>query len=153
MAYTVIGPQGAVTYEGDGANRIEGTQQHSGSFAMQNLPYCINVITASSAQTFLLPGAYVLSSSSGAVTATVPDPGRVPGGKFIFRCGSAHAHLITGSVPGHTSFSITPGITATGARGTRIALENVQNSSVVLESDGFRYLVSACSGTITIAQN
>lgn len=154
MAYTIINGQGAVSYPGDGTNQIAGTFRSSGSFGMQNLPHCINVITASSAQTFLLPGVYILSGSGvGNVTASVPDPGSVPGGTYVFRAGSAHAHVITGTVAGFQCFGTTPGTTTTGVRGSSLTLDSVQNSSVVLTSDGFRYLIAASSGTCVLAQS
>lgn len=154
MAYTVIGSQGAVTHPGDGTNQINGSFSASGSFSMQNLPYCTNVITASSAQSFLLPGMYVLSGSGvGNVTASLPDPGRVPGGTYIFRAGSAHAHVLTGTVGGFQCFGTSPGTTTTGVRGSSLTLDSVQNSSVTLTSDGFRYIIAASSGTCILAQS
>lgn len=153
MPFVVISESGAVTYAGDGTHQITGPMQFSGSISVSNFSHITSVITSSAAITLASGGCYVLSSSSGAVTATVPDPGRVPGAKFVFRCGSAHAHLITGSVNGFQSFAVTPGITTTGVAGSRIALASAQNSSVVLESDGFHYLVSAASGTCTLAQS
>jgi hypothetical protein len=153
MPYVVIGDSGAVTYSGDGTHQITGPSQISGSVSVSNFPHITSVITSSAAISLALGGCYVLSSSSGAVTATVPDPGRIPGAVFIFRCGSAHAHLVTGSVNGFQSFVISPGITATGAAGSRVALPAVQNSSVVLVSDGFHYIVSAASGSCTLAQS
>jgi hypothetical protein len=152
MAYVVLGGQGAVSHDGDGTHQIAGPCNMSGTLTVSNFPHAVSVITASSAQTFSYGGVYILSSSTGAVTVTVPDPGRVPGAKFVFRNGSAHAHLITGSVAGFASFIKAPGITATGILGSRCALENLQNSSVVLESDGFHYIISAGSGTCTLAQ-
>jgi hypothetical protein len=158
--YTVINSQGSNDYSGDGNHQIVGStnitgtlHQLSGSVAVSNLPYAVNVITASSNLTLSSPGAYVLSSSTGAVTVTVPDPGRIPAGTYIFRCGSAHAHLITGSVAGFQSFIPSPGITTTGVAGSRIALPAVQNSSVTFTSDGFHHVIHAASGTCTLAQS
>jgi hypothetical protein len=160
MGYTVFGSQGAVDYPGDGAHQIvgnvtiSGPQAASGSMTVTSFPHVLvsNVITASTNLTFALGGFYVLSSSTTQITATLPDPGSVPGARFIFRAGSAHAHGITGSVGGFTSFVTSPGITTTGTAGSKIALAAVQNSSVFLESDGYHYVVSAASGTCTISQ-
>ena len=152
MPYITVGDQGLVVYPGTGVNTLPGDQVASGAMGVSNFPYVVSVITASSNQTFNQGGMYILSSS-GPVTASMPDPGRVPGAKFIFRAGSAHAHAITGTVGGFQCFSVTPGITATGVRGSRILMDSAQNSSVVLESDGFHYLISAASGTHTLAQS
>jgi len=160
MGYTVFGSQGAVDYDGAGSHQIlgnvtiAGPVAASGSQTVTNFPHVLvaNVITASSNLTFALGGFYVLSSSSTQVTATLPDPGSVPGSTFIFRGGSGHAHCMTGSVGGFTSFVTSPGITTTGVAGSKLSLPATQNSSVVLVSDGYHYLVSAASGTCTINQ-
>lgn len=147
MPYITVGDQGLVVYPGEGESSLSGSQ------GLTNFPYIVSVTTASAATTFLQGGMYVLSSSSGAVVATLPDPGRVPGAKYIIRAGSAHAHAVTGSVAGFQSFSITPGLSTSGVRGSKAALDGSQNASVVFESDGFHYLVSACSGTVTLSGN
>ena len=160
MSYTVISSRGTVDNDGSGDHQIVGAHQligagvHSGSVRVSNFA-CVNApLTASAPMIFSLGGVYVLSSSGVAavVTASLPDPGSVPGARFIFRNGSAHAHAITGTLNGFKSFTKTPGITTSGVDGSKLALDSFQGSSVILDSDGLHFIVTATSGTVTLSQ-
>lgn len=88
-------------------------------------------------------GSLVLSSSTAAVTGTMPDPALMPGSRWIFRAGSAHAHRLTSSL-GATTTPFTNGT----SKGQRCSLDAAVNSSVVLMSDGANWVVLGNSGTL-----
>lgn len=109
----------------------------------------VQAITAASAVTS--PGVYTVSGSA-IVEVTMPDPSSVPGGVFVFRAASAHAHDLTGSaaVAGVNIFAGMAGATPAN-NGQNLALENVVGSSVSLISDGLSFCVLAASGTVVIS--
>lgn len=109
-----------------------------------------NALTA--ATTLTAGGVYLASSSSGALTMTMPLASSCPGSTFVFRSTSAHAHALTGSAEsnGTKVFCGFPGGTVEN-NGSKVALSATQGSSVVLVSDGLSFLVSAMSGTCTIS--
>lgn len=100
--------------------------------------------------TLVNPGVYTLSGGS-AQTWVMPTAASVPGGTFIFRCLSAHAHVLTGSqeAPGTKVFAGFPGGTP-DTNGSRLTLPAVVGSSVALVSDGVSFLLTAASGSCTI---
>lgn len=160
MSHTTISGLGTVDSDGDGDHQILGGHQfigagvHSGSVRVSNFSAINAPITASAPMVFALGGLYVLSSSGvgATVTASLPSPGSVPGARFVFRNGSAHAHAITGTLNGFKSFTKTPGITTTGVDGSKLALDAFEGSSVILDSDGLHFIVTAASGTVTLSQ-
>jgi hypothetical protein len=89
---------------------------------------------------------YVLSGSS-ALTVPLPAASAVPGGQFVFRVGSVHAHAL---ISGSAETTIRPFTDGTD-NGGKITLENVVGSSVILVSDGANYLVTGNSGSLTLA--
>lgn len=94
--------------------------------------------------TALLPesaGVKVLSSSSGVITAEMPVASSCAGSQWIFRAGSEHAHVITGT----TSFTDGTDV------GNQIALEATVGCSVVLVSDGLNFVILGNSGTLTLS--
>jgi hypothetical protein len=92
------------------------------------------------------PGVYTISGSA-AVTLTMPVAADVPGGIFVFRAESVHAHAVTGSLetPGTTVF------TNGTVNGSKVALSAVLGNSVSLISDGKNFCVLANSGSLTIS--
>lgn len=97
-------------------------------------------------------GVYVASSSSGAVTYVMPLASAVPGATFVFRSSSAHAHALTGSQEPNGTLSFVGNVGGVPSNvGSNLALEAVQGSSVVLISDGLKFLVMAASGSCTIS--
>lgn len=101
-------------------------------------------LAANSTLTAKDAGSYVVSAG-GVVTTTLPDPSLCPGSRWVFRAGSAHAHVLTGSFSTGTPF------TDGTDHGGQVAIDNVAGSSVVLMADGANYLVLANSGTLAIS--
>ena len=138
-------------------NDSEGLVQKTGSgveisstVSMSALP-TTPVAAQTAAATLTSPGVYTLSSS-GALTMTMPLASSVPGGTFIFRCASAHAHALTGSqeTQGTLVFAGMPGATPAN-QGSKLTLPATVGSSVALVSDGLSFLVMAASGSCTIS--
>ena len=145
MAKTTIDSRGAVTGPGAGLN-VKGPATFRAGMKEA-------VVAKTAAATLTAGGVYTISSSA-ALTITLPDPADVPGAPFTFRCASVHAHQITSpQVTADTeTIHCTAGITHVGSTdGARLALENVVGSSVRMVSDGAKYLITAASGTLTIA--
>ena len=95
-------------------------------------------------------GLCILSASQGVITATMPDVTTVPGALYVVRSSSPSAHAVTGSNSGvlfvERGESAAP---ITGSQGQKITFPGTTNSSVVLLSDGFRWLVLTGSGSLT----
>lgn len=104
-----------------------------------------------SAGTLSDAGVYTLSGSS-ALTWVMPLASSVPGGVFVFRTASAHAHILTGSqeAAGTKVFAGMPGATPDG-QGSSLTMPSTQGSSVALISDGASFLVMASSGSVALA--
>ena len=137
-------------------NDSKGLVQSSGSgveidstVSMTSLP-TTPVSAKTVAETIVSPGAYTLSGA-GALTMIMPLASSVPGGTFVFRTASAHAHILTGSqeANGTKVFAGQAGATP-DAQGSRLTLSAVQGSSVALISDGASFLLMAASGSHTI---
>lgn len=89
---------------------------------------------------------FVLSGSS-VLTVPLPAAADVPGGQFVFRVGSTHAHVLISGSAETTQRPFTDG-TDTGGQ---LALAAVEGSSVVLVSDGVNYVVTGNSGSLTLS--
>jgi len=97
-------------------------------------------------------GVYTVSGTA-AVTVTMPLASTVPGAQFVFRTTSAHAHVLTGSAwaKGERAFAGISG-SAGIVDGAAIVFPAVLGSSVVLVSDGNKYLYTGGSGSIKIME-
>jgi len=94
----------------------------------------------------VFPGVYTVSGSL-AVTLTMPKAETVPGGVFVFRAVSAHAHAVTGSLETEGTTVFTDGTD----EGSKLALAAAVGNSVSLISDGKNFCVLANSGSLTIS--
>lgn len=140
---TISDSQGLVQSAGSGL-------QINSSVSLSSLPTAA-VSSQTSAGTLTAPGVYTLSGSV-ALTWVMPLAGSVPGGTFVFRSASAHAHALTGSqeVSGKKVFAGHLGTTPEN-EGSALALSSTEGSSVALISDGNKFLVMAASGSCTIS--
>ena len=120
------------------------------SVTMSTLPKTsVSALTAET--TVVDPGVYTVSGS-GVLTMTMPLAADVPGGLFVFRSASAHAHALTGSQESNGVLVFAGMAGATPAnQGSKIALDSKEGSSVALISDGKSFLVTAASGSCTIS--
>jgi len=84
----------------------------------------------------------------------MPLASSVPGGIFVFRDISGHAHALTGSqeTVGTKVFAGMPGATPANS-GAKLTFPAVANTSVALISDGKSFLVTAASGSITLGEH
>ena len=98
-----------------------------------------------------LPGMYVLSGSTGALGYHLPDPANFPMSEWGFRITSADAHILSSSQVSYKAMYANSGsLTGIGAQnGSKITFPAVAQSSIVLKSDGYNYLVMASSGSFT----
>lgn len=137
-------------------NDSKGLVQSSGSgveidstVSMTSLP-TTPVSAKTVAETIVSPGAYTLSGA-GALTMIMPLASSVPGGTFVFRTASAHAHILTGSQEsnGTKVFAGQAGAIP-DTQGSKLTLSVVSGASVALISDGASFLVMAASGSHTI---
>lgn len=88
-------------------------------------------------------GVNIISASTAAVlTMSLPAASGCAGAMFMFRCGNAAAHVITGSAANS--------IALTGSLGSKITLGNTTNSAVALQSDGNLFHVLSFSTTCTL---
>ena len=137
--------KGLVTSAGSGATFTVG----DAGFTLDVLPKS-TVSAKSAATTFIQPGAYTLSSSA-VLTGTMPLASSVPGGIFVFRAGSAHAHVLTASAEDNGTLAfVHGGLNMTGSHGSKLALTAAVGNSVSLLSDGLSFCVLTQSGTLTI---
>lgn len=112
-------------------------------------PFKVESVKAVTATATLLAGdaGVVTISGSSAVTVTMPSASLGPGSQWLFRAGSASAHVLTASqeVAGTTPFS--DGTT----KGSKITLGAAVGNSVALWCDGVNFLVVGKStGSMTI---
>lgn len=141
--------EGLVQKTGSGVEINSSISMNAG-VSMSALPTsAVSAQTASA--TLSSPGVYTLSGSV-ATTWVMPLASSVPGGTFVFRSTSAHAHALTGSqeAQGTLVFAGMPGAIP-DAQGSKLALAAVQGSSVALISNGLSFLVMAASGSCTIS--
>lgn len=119
-------------------------------------PYPVDSVLSASTNNATLDvsnaGLTPISSSAGAITLVMPLASATAGAKFIFRTLSADAHILTGSAEaaGTRVFVDGQGTSAT-AIGSRLTFPAVAGSTVILESDGAKYLIVAKSGSFTQA--
>lgn len=91
-------------------------------------------------------GLYTISGSS-AATVSLPDPADCLMTEVGFKCASAQAHVLSGS-----TIVFADGVTTgAGTNGNTLTLPAVLNASVILKSDGARYVVLAASGSLSFA--
>lgn len=103
-----------------------------------------------SSSTALTPddaGKPFILSGSAVLTVPMPPASTVPGGQWVFRVGSVHAHVLISGSAETTTKPFTDGTSSGG----QLALANVVGSSVVLVSDGANYVVLGNSGSLTIS--
>jgi len=138
-------------------NDSKGLVQSSGSgveidstVSMTSLP-TTPVSAKTVAETIVSPGAYTLSGA-GALTMIMPLASSVPGGTFVFRTASAHAHILTGSQEANGTKVFAGQVGATpDTQGSKLTLSAIQGSSVALISDGASFLLMAASGSHAIS--
>lgn len=135
--------KGLVEYDGGDGFEIQG------SVSTTQLP-TTTVSAQTVAATLTAPGVYTISGSD-ALTMIMPLASSVAGGMFVFRCASAHAHVLTGSqeVVGTKVFAGIPGAIPEG-QGSKLTLPAVVGSSVSLVSDGKSFLLMAASGSCSL---
>jgi hypothetical protein len=140
---TINDSQGLVQSTGSGV-------ELNSTVSMTSLP-TTPVSAKTAAETLVSPGAYTVSGSS-ALTMIMPQASSVPGGTFVFRTASAHAHILTGSqeANGTKVFAGQAGATP-DTQGSKLTLSAVQGSSVALISDGASFLLMAASGSHAIS--
>lgn len=145
MAKTYIDHRG-VYQTADG----NGLEINGAVITSQSPTTAVSAKTASA--TLTAPGVYTLSGSAAALTMVMPLASSVPGGTFVFRSLSAHAHVLTGSqeTGGTTVFAGLPGAIPAN-RGAAFTLPAVVGSSAALISDGLNFLTMAASGSCTIS--
>ena len=143
---TISDSQGLVQSSGSGV-------EINSAVTFSSLPVAsVSAITSNS--TVSSPGVYTISGSGvPALAVTLPLASSVPGGLFVFRSASPdHAHFLTGSAEtnGTKVFAGHPGATPDN-QGSKLTLAVGVGSSVALICDGKSFLVSAVSGSCTIA--
>ncbi len=137
---TRLTDKGIISFRTDGSDRSGNRGFAAGADRQQG------TVSASTALTADQAGSHILSSSS-ALSVPMPVASEVPGSRWVFRCGSAHAHAL---ISGSSETTIRPFTDGTD-NGGQLALENVVGSSVVLMSDGANWLVLGRSGSLTIS--
>lgn len=150
MPKVVINDLNGLFQESGSGLSVDSSVTISSPVTMSTLPKS-TVVAKTTAATIVNPGVYTISST-GALTMTMPLAADVPGGLFVFRSTSAHAHVLTGSqeAGGTLVFAGMPGATPAN-QGSALTLPAVVGSSVALISDGKSYLVTAASGSCTIS--
>jgi hypothetical protein len=106
-------------------------------------------------------GVWVLSGSTGTarITATLPSASLAPGCMYIFRVGSADAHVITASLEANLAANIcflSGAVVGTASSfrrdGSKITLPNISGSSVALMCDGVNWNIIGGSGSLVMGQ-
>lgn len=124
-------------------------------------PFQRNVVarTATATLTGADVGISTLSGSGAgglgtALKMTLPDPASVPLAVYGFRMLDARSHVITSSAP-NTVLPFLPPSASIGANtlqaSAHITMSAVVGSTLLLQSDGLRYLMYAASGSHTFA--
>lgn len=130
-----------------------GVEFQTDNVSFTSLPFTpVQAITA--AATVTSPGVYTISGSAAALPVVMPLAATHPGGTFVFRTASAHAHYLTGSAEalGTPVFAGQAGATPAGV-GSKLDFPAVVGSSVVLVSDGRRFCISAGSGSMSLSES
>jgi hypothetical protein len=105
-------------------------------------------------------GVWVLSGSTGTgrITATLPSASLAAGCMYIFRVGSADAHVVSASKEANVSANIcflSGGIQGTPADfrrdGSKLTLPNITGSSVILLCDGVNWNIMGGSGSLVLS--
>lgn len=111
------------------------------------------IATVKTATTTPIVGGVYEVSGVAAVTVSMPLASTVPGAQFVFRSTSAHAHVLTGSAwaKGERAFAGISG-SAGIVDGAAIVFPAIIGTSVVLVSDGNKYLYTGGSGSIKIME-
>ena len=125
-----------------------GISLQTDSVSLTSLPFSpVQAITA--AATVTSPGVYTISGSA-VLSVVMPTAATFPGSIFVFRCASAHAHILTGSAEtvGFPAFAVSNST----SQGSKLTLRAGVGSSVFLVCDGNKFIVSANTGSITIAE-
>ncbi len=105
--------------------------------------YAVTAITAAATLSAANAGVNTISGG-GALTLVMPLVATVPGATFVFRCASAHAHVLTGS--GETNG--TRVFHDSNGRGSRLTLSGTVGAAVTLMCDGSSFQVlGATSGS------
>lgn len=130
---------------GGGGSKVKhhNTNRGFGPFPLRGLT---SITSDSTLQAGLNAGVNVISGSA-VVTAIMPTAADALGGLYTFRCGSAHAHVLTASQETAGSEPFTDGT----SNGASLTLPAIEGSSVVLQSDGVNFIVLGVSGSLTIA--
>jgi len=127
---TVQGP--VVTNNGTGISIERNTENRGfGPFPVDSVP-----IIGSSTLVAGSAGVNVISGS-GVQTVVLPTAVSCPGAEFVFRVGSAAAHIVTSSLEATGSVVIVSGSVA----GAKITLASSVGSSVILKSTGAHFIV------------
>jgi len=138
-------------------NNKKGLVQEGGSGVDLEVSPTLSTHTLSKATTLTQGGFYILSASDGqtAVTYTMPAASKNPGSMFIFRIGSADAHVLTASTVAATAGTFQGGYTGLtagdAASGDSLTFPAVVGCSVAMVSDGRQYLLLNGSGSLTFA--
>ena len=126
-----------------------GVSLQTDSVSLTSLPFSpVQAITA--AATVTSPGVYTISGSA-VLSVVMPTAATFPGSTFVFRCASAHAHILTGSAEtvGFPAFAVSN----SASQGSKLTLTSARvGASVFLVCDGNKFIVSANTGSITIAE-
>ena len=98
----------------------------------------------------ITPGVHLVSGTASAITLTLPLASAVPGGLFVVRSASVHAHILTGTDSGSECI-VAPITGALGKQqtGSRLTFTSGVGNSVSLLSDGKNFLVTSQSGSFT----
>ena len=145
-AYLIMGVKTRLTNKGIISYRTDGTDTSGDRGFGAGADRAQGTVSASTALTPDQAGSHILSSSS-ALSVPMPVASSSPGSRWVFRCGSAHAHVLISGSAETTARPFTDGTD----NGGQVALENVVGSSVVLMSDGANWIVLGNSGSLTLS--
>lgn len=127
---TALGP---VTYKDDTGISIERTTANRG-FA----PFPVDGVPTIGSSTLTAgDGGVNIISGSGVQTVVLPTAASCPGAEFVFRVGSASAHVVTSSQETAGSTVIVSGSVA----GAKITFDSSVGASVILKSTGAHFIV------------
>ena len=93
----------------------------------------------------LNPGVYTLDAV-GPTTASLVDPFTIPGAEYVFLTTQAQDHVITSSAVAYNTLANGQ----TDKIGTRVTTPGDVYDSIVLKSDGYRYLILGASGSYAL---
>jgi len=146
---TISDGKGVVESKGTGTT-IKNAVTLTSAVTLDTLPKA-TLQAKTAAATLTEPGAYTVSGSA-AFDLIMPLASAVPGGVFVLRTLSEHAHGLTGSAEtsGTTVFCNRPDTAISGTNGSKIAVLNEVGASLTVISDGLNFCLLAASGTVTI---